>query len=116
MIRSEVLPRVKKDPKFKLDDVMVGRRLAWARGALGLRKVDVARAIGMGPPNYGNIENGQRRVSTEQYLGLLTLYGIRPDFLMLGEITGLPEHLRSKAISDAEFSELARKYEGQADG
>lgn len=83
----------------------VGRRLTIAREALGLRAVDIATATEVPRSKVSQYESGTYFPRQQWLLKLRKLYRIDANYLLFGELDGLPPGLREKIKHlEAEYS------------
>ena len=79
--------------------VMVARRLAAARLALGLTKAEFADIIGIDRSSYTKIEKGLKPLLPPTARAIFRLYGVDMNYFYLGQLGGLPSNLSSKVIA-----------------
>lgn len=107
----------------KLDPRELGQNLKLAREQRGIRQEDAAKMIGVARTTMTAIEQGQRRIKTDELLALVKVYGrsvsdfMRPrpaarDFRVQFRGSSSALHAEDVAISlsQAEFQELCRDY------
>lgn len=74
----------------KMHKIQVGQRLRIAIEALGLRQVEVARSLGVTPSKLNNWLRGDNYPPHMFIVRLRQRYNITSDWLLSGEIAGLP--------------------------
>lgn len=93
------------------DTAAIGRRLAAAREAVGLRQVDLAELSGVARNTLAQWESGAFRPSLDQVVRLLPVLGVDLDWIYLGDDRGLPFHVR-QALMEAD-QRLERRQAAQ---
>lgn len=68
-------------------------RLVAVRQALGLKRSEIADAIGLDRSSYTKIESGTKALSADIAYSLSERYGVSMDYLFRGRLTDLPEAL-----------------------
>ena len=78
-------------------------RLRKARSNSGLTQQQVAKLIGIHRPTISDIENGQRKITTEELLSFAKIYEVSPSWLL-----GIKEkHIESDDLVRGLAQELA---------
>lgn len=76
----------------------VGARLRTLRRVLGLRAVDLCRALDIRPSTYSQWEAGQRRPNLDDALALADRFGLTLDWLYRGRLDGLSSDLTARLL------------------
>lgn len=74
----------------------VAARLRAMREALGLKKSELADAIGLDRSSYTKIEKGEKPLLPKDAYRIFTLYGVDMNFLYLGQVGGVPVSLSKR--------------------
>lgn len=77
----------------------VGERLTAARMALGLKAIDVCKAIGVAQNTYSHWENGERLMDTTAAARFCTMFPITMDWLYIGRTDGMEASLRQQMLA-----------------
>lgn len=81
-------------------DMEAGRRLAAARRALGLTQETLASALAVSRGTIGNYERGSRGLDLELMGRLKSKYRITSDYLLFGDLYGLPSEIVEQLNAD----------------
>lgn len=74
----------------------LGKRLQLTREALGVRAVDICRALDIAPNRWSQYENGERPITMAVAVRLCEVYGLTLDWIYRGDPSGLPVRLHQK--------------------
>lgn len=87
-------------PRWPLpyEPVLVARRLAALREALGMTKAEFADLIGVDRSSYTKIEKGAKPLLPPNAYRIWELFGVDMNYIYLGHVHTLPENL-SKAVT-----------------
>ncbi|WP_084327327.1 helix-turn-helix domain-containing protein [Salinarimonas rosea] len=88
-------------PDPRLTDIQVGERLRIAREAVKLKQADAANAIGVARTTLVAIEQGQRRIKTNELQELAALYGTSANALLRQEAIHLDMVPRFRKLSES---------------
>jgi DNA-binding XRE family transcriptional regulator len=75
---------------------VIADRLRATREALGLKAVELCRAIDCSPTRWSNYETGRQRITEEIAIRLCDVYGLTLDWIYRGRVDGLPLSLHRK--------------------
>src|SRR4051794_2454235 len=85
-----------------------GNRLRVTREALGLSQAEICRQTGIRPAAWNNAETGDNRLKIENVLILCRRYGLTTDWLLRGDIRGIPGEF-AKKIAEVEARPIAKR-------
>ena len=71
----------------------IGLRIRRFRESLSMSAKDFARANGFSPSQLANWEYGNRRISVDASMRLVTRYGLTLDYIYMGRLSSLPHSL-----------------------
>ena len=74
----------------------IGRRMKLLRLALGLKPSEISDALGVPRTYWSRFETGQRAITEQFAVLLVTRFGVTLDFLILGRWDKLPLDLATK--------------------
>lgn len=74
----------------------LGKRLRLTRQALGIKAVDICRAIEIEPNRWSQYESGSRPITMPVAIRFCEVYGITLDWIYRGDPSGLPLRLHQK--------------------
>lgn len=107
-----------QDEALAVSHASLGRALRNARGASGLRLIDVAKSLGIALSALSDIENGKRRVSAVELYKFAQLYGRPIEFFLRETESSAPFAILLRAVANTEvreqtiidFHELCHSY------
>jgi transcriptional regulator with XRE-family HTH domain len=85
----------------------VGRRLAWAREAIGVSQSECARRLDSNQASWSKYEAGTRLPPPYIMAGFCDLYGVSLDWIYRGLLIGLSRELQAALVQ--EHPELRRQ-------
>jgi len=104
-----------QDVVQKAEAQRIGRRITWAREALGYNRSELSRELGIDPAFVGKIETGLRIPSVFLVMSLCHVLHISPQYLLWGSLQGVDGELAAKlgGAHPELLQPLARPYPGK---
>lgn len=91
------------------DTKSLAGRLRWAREQAGLSQGQVALKLGMHRPTISQIEAGDRKVRIDEVASFATLYSVKEDWILKGEISLPGKQDPRVELAARELSKLKRE-------
>ena len=76
----------------------IAERLEWLRNHYKMSQTQFAESIGASKTQYNNWKQARQRLSLDSALRINQSYGTSLDFLFLGRLETLPDHLRKSWV------------------
>lgn len=90
----------KSAPMPKIDMANLAARLEALRKAMGLQKGEFSGSFGLDASSYSKVLSGTKPLKSEYGFIIAERWGVTMDFIYRGDLSKMPEDLRSKIMTN----------------